>query len=129
MSTTSSIHYSSFFTSSAVIVHFFPSFTTSPCIIIVAIDSSQSILDGSDIMKLFLLLIYSFTLTANSKTFGKYHPTAFASTTPKQIQAGDKLPYVDVHWGFNPVRFVNMPEYCGGRNVIIVGLPGAFTPT
>ena len=44
------------------------------------------------------------------------------------IQPGDKLPWVDLHWGFPPQR-INLPMYCAGRKVIIVGLPGAFTPT
>ena len=44
------------------------------------------------------------------------------------IKSGDKIPFVDMHWGFPP-QTVNMAAYCGGRNVIIVGLPGAFTPT
>lgn len=28
-----------------------------------------------------------------------------------------------------PVKKVNMGEYVAGKNVILVGLPGAFTPT
>ena len=84
-------------------------------------------------MNLLLLLVSSLVCSANSVQFGTNQRTAAfaasASTTnPRIIQAGDKLPFVDVHWGFPP-QFVNMPSYCGGRNVIIVGLPGAFTPT
>ena len=44
------------------------------------------------------------------------------------IKAGDKLPAVDLHFGFPP-NFVNTAEYMEDRNVIVVGLPGAFTPT
>jgi peroxiredoxin len=31
--------------------------------------------------------------------------------------------------GFPDVENINVAEYCSGKNVIIVGLPGAFTPT
>ena len=44
------------------------------------------------------------------------------------IKAGDKVPAVDLHFGFPP-NFVNTEDYLEDRNVIIVGLPGAFTPT
>ena len=44
------------------------------------------------------------------------------------IKPGDKVPAVDLHFGFPPTM-VNAAEYCADRNVIIVGLPGAFTPT
>ena len=44
------------------------------------------------------------------------------------IKVGDKVPPVDLHFGFPPT-FVNTAEYLADRNVIVVGLPGAFTPT
>jgi hypothetical protein len=53
---------------------------------------------------------------------------AFAVNNKSQIKVGDKVPYVDLDWGFPPQK-VNLPSYCMGRNVLIVGLPGAFTPT
>ncbi len=90
-------------------------------------------------MKLTLLTFTTAILSCiNAIQFGtKHFPAAFSaprkitktSTTnnrSKQIEAGDKLPLVKVHWGFPP-QYINIPEYCGGRNVIIVGLPGAFT--
>ena len=39
------------------------------------------------------------------------------------------LPNVDVLQGFPDPKTINIPDYCAGKNVIIVGLPGAFTPT
>ena len=36
---------------------------------------------------------------------------------------------MDVLQGFPDVKTINIPDYCAGKNVIIVGLPGAFTPT
>mmetsp|Transcript_1292 Transcript_1292/g.2321 ORF Transcript_1292/g.2321 Transcript_1292/m.2321 type:complete len:236 (+) Transcript_1292:529-1236(+) len=49
------------------------------------------------------------------------------TTALHAIKAGDKLPWVDVHWGFNPPTILALPEYVARRNVIIVGVPGAFT--
>ena len=39
------------------------------------------------------------------------------------------LPSVEVMQGFPDVKKINISDYCAGKNVIIVGLPGAFTPT
>jgi hypothetical protein len=44
------------------------------------------------------------------------------------IQTGEKVPWCDLHWGFPPQR-VNVAQHVAGRSVLIVGLPGAFTPT
>lgn len=76
------------------------------------------------ISTLFAVLLAPTTFSHSARFGGRN--AAFAAT--KQITSGDKLPFVDVHWGFPP-QYINLPEYCGGRNVIIVGLPGAFTPT
>ena len=43
-----------------------------------------------------------------------------------KVQLGDKLPIVTLHWGFNPPTFVSLPVYCGSRNIVIVGVRGAF---
>jgi peroxiredoxin len=40
-----------------------------------------------------------------------------------------KIPSATVMQGFPDVANIDMAEYCAGKNVIIVGLPGAFTPT
>jgi peroxiredoxin len=44
------------------------------------------------------------------------------------IAPGAKIPWANLHWGFPP-QLINVPEYCNSRSVVIVGLPGAFTPT
>jgi len=53
--------------------------------------------------------------------------SAVASTTSTStIQPGSKLPWVDLHWGFNPLTKIALPTHCAGRNVLILGVPGAF---
>lgn len=45
------------------------------------------------------------------------------------IKVGDRIPAVNLHHNFGPPKIVNVADYVKGRKVIIVGLPGAFTPT
>jgi len=45
------------------------------------------------------------------------------------IKVGDKLPKnVDLHFGFPPEN-IGLAKRVAGKKVILVGLPGAFTPT
>jgi 2-Cys peroxiredoxin 5 len=44
------------------------------------------------------------------------------------IKPGDSLPTANLHSGFPP-EMVSITDYAKGKNMIIVGLPGAFTPT
>jgi len=44
------------------------------------------------------------------------------------IKAGDKIPSIEFDFGFPPEK-INVAEYVKGKKVIILGLPGAFTPT
>lgn len=45
------------------------------------------------------------------------------------IGVGDKIPSgVHLHYGFPPDK-INIGDRIAGKNVILVGLPGAFTPT
>lgn len=44
------------------------------------------------------------------------------------VKVGDKLPSVDLHSGFPPEK-IDLASYVANKNVVIVGLPGAFTPT
>ena len=41
---------------------------------------------------------------------------------------GSKVPSYDLDFGFPPTK-VDLASRVAGKNVIIVGLPGAFTPT
>jgi len=53
----------------------------------------------------------------------------FAKSAP-QIQPGATVPSVMMHDGFKPRggKDVQMDDLCKGKKVIIMGLPGAFTP-
>jgi len=44
------------------------------------------------------------------------------------IKVGDKLPDVKFDLGFPP-EAVPLKKICAGRKIVVVGLPGAFTPT
>jgi hypothetical protein len=44
------------------------------------------------------------------------------------IAAGVKVPSIELDHGFPPKK-VNVAEHVAGKKVIILGLPGAFTPT
>jgi len=41
---------------------------------------------------------------------------------------GDAVPNVGLDLGFPPEKVV-LSDYCKGKKVVLVGLPGAFTPT
>ena len=45
------------------------------------------------------------------------------------IAPGAKVPAVELDDGFVDMTKVNLQEYTAGKNVFVVGLPGAFTPT
>jgi hypothetical protein len=73
-------------------------------------------------MKFFSILAALTASTASAASFGGYS-AAFAAIAP-----GSKIPSVELDSGFPPKK-VNMAEHIAGRNVFVVGLPGAFTPT
>lgn len=84
-----------------------------------------------------LALVLVLTTEKHVNAFSVQSPSSKNASTPKPpstptppppIQAGDKVPWVNLDWGFPPQK-VNIPKYVHGRSVIIVGLPGAFTPT
>ena len=46
----------------------------------------------------------------------------------KTIKVGDTVPSVEIDLGFPPSK-VNVLEYTQQKTVILMGLPGAYTPT
>jgi len=49
-------------------------------------------------------------------------------TRRKAIAVGDQVPDVSLDDGFPPKPFP-LREFCGGKKVVLMGLPGAFTTT
>jgi len=47
---------------------------------------------------------------------------------PKTVKVGDSVPSVTLDLGFPPEK-VNVAERVAGKKVILMGLPGAYTPT
>lgn len=41
---------------------------------------------------------------------------------------GDSLPSVELHQGFPPKQY-NLADFAKDKSILLVGLPGAFTPT
>ena len=69
-------------------------------------------------------------LLAGAATAGAFAPTAFVgrTNTAVDVAVGDSLPSVNMHQNFPP-DFVDLAEYSKDKNIVLVGLPGAFTPT
>lgn len=54
---------------------------------------------------------------------------ALAVSTTSAIQVGDEIPGgAHLHNGFPPEK-ITLKDRVAGKKVILVGLPGAFTPT
>ena len=74
-----------------------------------------------------------FTTTCHSNRMF-LNPTIVAATTRRWTavrgfaSVGDKLPSVDLHLNFPPKKY-NLADFCKNKKVVLVGLPGAFTPT
>lgn len=51
-----------------------------------------------------------------------------ASLATASISVGDRLPSIELDLGFPPEK-VDVAARVAGKKTILVGLPGAFTPT
>jgi peroxiredoxin len=69
--------------------------------------------------------LFTATKTKTKSPFA-FTFAAFSKMTTTTLTS---LPSVEVMQGFPDVQKINISDYCAGKNVIIVGLPGAFTPT
>jgi len=75
-------------------------------------------------MKLFSALCGLATAGA----FAPSTPFGARTSTSLNVAVGDSIPSVDLHVEFPP-DMVNLADRVKGKNAIIIGLPGAFTPT
>jgi peroxiredoxin len=53
---------------------------------------------------------------------------ALFALTAAQLQVGTKIPSITLDLGFPPEK-IDLAKRVAGKEVVIVGLPGAFTPT
>jgi len=54
---------------------------------------------------------------------------SLAIATRHRTMSTSKIPSVEIFDATFPPSKLNLAEYCAGKNVVIIGLPGAFTPT
>jgi 2-Cys peroxiredoxin 5 len=54
-------------------------------------------------------------------------PTLKTRKSKMSIQVGDQIPSIEVSTG-TPGNKVNMAELCAGKKVVLLAVPGAFTP-
>jgi hypothetical protein len=74
-------------------------------------------------------MLASAVLALFTTTFFGCDVAAFSvSTASKHPMTNTKLPMVDLHYGFPP-QLVNVAQYAANKNMLILFLPGAFTPT
>mmetsp|Transcript_100862 Transcript_100862/g.183931 ORF Transcript_100862/g.183931 Transcript_100862/m.183931 type:complete len:116 (-) Transcript_100862:1131-1478(-) len=74
-----------------------------------------------------LLLAFQPTVGTRPSVAGA-RLTRVAPIISEQLAVGSEFPSVEIDFGFPPEK-VNMAERVKGKRAIIVGLPGAFTPT
>lgn len=73
----------------------------------------------------------SASLLLAATAVNAFAPTAHVGrrSTARDIAAGDKIPSVELFQGFPDPKKIDIADYIKDKSVIIVGLPGAFTPT
>ena len=70
-------------------------------------------------------------LLAAATSVGAFAPTSYAGrrATAANIAVGDSIPAVELFQGFPDPKKIDIADYVKDKSVVIVGLPGAFTPT
>lgn len=70
--------------------------------------------------------MFSSRLRAVLSTRVAVHSTTTVTRTFAAV--GDALPSVELHHGFPPKKY-DLATFAKDKSVLVVGLPGAFTPT
>jgi len=68
-------------------------------------------------------------MLARSTLLRASRASSLSRTFARSISVGDKFPSVDVHEAKWPPTPFNIADKIADKKVIVVGLPGAFTPT
>lgn len=58
----------------------------------------------------------------------RFGSRSLSSVAGMKVAIGDKVPNSRLDQGFPPVK-VPLADYCKDKKIVLVGLPGAFTPT
>jgi len=66
--------------------------------------------------------------TGLQQTTCRLHTSSVNFNLEKMVKVGDTFPDVTIQYGFPP-EAVSMKERLAGKKSLVVGLPGAFTPT
>ena len=70
-----------------------------------------------------------FSLAAQRLARASYAGSALRSTFARSLATvGAQLPSVELHKGFPPDK-INLADFSKNKSIILLGLPGAFTPT
>jgi len=76
-------------------------------------------------MKLSAALLF-----ASASLTSAFAPTYLGrSDSSLRIAVGDQIPSATLFKGFPDPEKIDIAEYTKGKKMIIIGLPGAFTPT
>jgi hypothetical protein len=78
----------------------------------------------------FSVFISNMSLLAIGRSFSRRIVASAAPSASLRgfASVGDQLPSVELHLGFPPEKH-NLADFAKDKSILLVGLPGAFTPT
>ena len=74
------------------------------------------------------MLASRFATAAKAATALRRPKPAVSSVVRALASVGDAVPSVELHKNFPPEK-INLADFCRDKKIILLGLPGAFTPT
>lgn len=84
--------------------------------------------DAKESLASYLLALQPAVGRKSARSQMPQHAARRHAAVGPSMLVGEALPTVELDVGFPPER-VNLAERVKGKRVIVVGLPGAFTPT